>query len=207
MTKRQARAIEELSADFCIPVQDRELDLDELFGGRPVVAEIGFGNGEATAQIAEEHPEIGYLGIEVYSPGIGNLLHELRSRDIDNVRVVRGDAVRIFDRMVPPSSLSGVHVFFPDPWPKKRHHKRRLISPPTVSLIASRLKGGGYLYVVTDWQDYADRIHAVLEAEGSLENANDGFSPPAAWRPKTRFERKAQQAGRVVREVFFRRVS
>ena len=203
-TAAQRRAYDSLSGQFIVPFENREMDFAAVFGiGAPVIAEIGFGMGEATAIIAGTHPANNYLGIEVHRPGIGRLLWEIEQRSLSNIRIVEHDAVEVFEKMIPPHSLEGVHLFFPDPWPKKRHHKRRLVQRPFTDVLAARLKPGGYLYMVTDWEDYALWALAVLTATVGLVNTNDGFAPPQSWRPRTRFEAKGLEKNHEVRELFF----
>ncbi len=181
------------------------LDLDEVFGRKaPRVAEIGFGMGDATVEIAEANPGVDYLCIEVHRPGIGKLLMECERRGLGNVRVLEGDAIELLASRVPPDSLSGIHLFFPDPWPKKRHHKRRIVQPPFARLAASRLlPGEGCFHMATDWAEYAEDALAVLSAEPLLRNAAPGFFPRPAWRPMTKFESRALKDGRAVYDLRF----
>lgn len=185
---------------------ERRLDLGALFGGRPVVLEVGFGMGEATAEMAAATPDVGVLAADVHTPGQGNLLRLAEQRDLDNVRVANGDAVILLREMLAPGALSGIRVFFPDPWPKKRHHKRRLIQPEFVALAASRMAPGAVLHCATDWEPYAEQMLAVLSACPALENAtpNGGFAPRPADRPLTRFERQGLAKGHTVRDLLFR---
>jgi tRNA (guanine-N7-)-methyltransferase len=205
MTEAQERAIAELGPLYCIPFsQGSRLDAAALFGdGRPLVAEIGFGMGQATWRIALDNPGIGYLGIEVHAPGVGKLLSEIASRGIGNLRIVRHDAVEVLERMIAPSSLAGIHVFYPDPWPKKRHHKRRLVRNGISALLASRLAPGGYLYFVTDIEDYATWALGVLERTEGLRNKYALFAPRQEWRPETKFEARASRDGRGAWELVF----
>jgi tRNA (guanine-N7-)-methyltransferase len=203
----QARAHRELMPRYGIPYAAVPLDLDAAFGRRaPHILEIGFGMGETTAVIAAAHPENDYLGIEVHTPGVGSLLKRIAELGLANVRVVQHDAVEVLRDMIPPGSLAGCHVFFPDPWPKKRHHKRRLLQPALVALLASRLAPGGYLHVATDWEEYAVHALDVLRAEPLLENTADGFAPRPAARPETKFESRGLRLGHGVRDLVFRRV-
>lgn len=206
MSPGQRRAYERYRGRYCVPFHDRPLDFSELFPGfRDVTAEIGFGMGRATAEIAASNPETAYLGIEVHTPGVGKLLSLIAERGLRNVRIVEHDAVEVFSRMIPDGSLAGIHIFFPDPWPKKRHHKRRLISEDSIGLFLRALRPGGYIHLATDWQEYADRILEVLSAADGLENTACGFAPRPAWRPVTAFERKGTERGRPVREIIFRK--
>ncbi|MFP4509622.1 MAG: tRNA (guanosine(46)-N7)-methyltransferase TrmB [Spirochaetaceae bacterium] len=176
-------------------------------GGR-LILEIGFGMGHATARFAEAHPNDAILGIEVYPPGVGRLINDLEQNEIDNVRIVRADAVDVLSAWRTTCSIDAIHVFFPDPWPKKRHHKRRLVQASFLELARLRIRVGGYLYLVTDWEDYALHMRDIASGfEGfSIEDADaDGFSRPREWRPGTAFERKGLAKGHTVRELFLRR--
>lgn len=202
----QQRAYEALLPRFGIAYRPQPLDFAAVFGRRaPVVAEIGFGMGETTARIARENPGTDYLGIEVHSPCVGSLLKLLEEQELTNVRVVPHDAVEVLRDMVPPGSLSGIHIFFPDPWPKKRHHKRRIVQPAFAALAASRLAPGGTLHFATDWQDYAEQALAVLEATPGLENRAPGFAPRPPGRPETKFERRGLRLGHGVWDLLFHR--
>ena len=181
-------------------------DFDGAFGrSAPRILEIGFGMGETTAQIAAANPRFDYVGVEVHTPGVGGLLRLIEAQDLRNVRIIHHDAMEVVEHMVLPSSLAGVHVFFPDPWPKKRHHKRRLIQPAFAALLASRLHPGGYFHAATDWEEYATQILAVLSAEPLLENTAPGFAPRPDYRPRTRFESRGLRLGHAVRDIVFRR--
>ncbi len=205
MTPAQRRAYEDLRTDFVIPGGGR-LDLDRLFPGRPRrILEIGFGMGEATAAMAEANPDTGYIGMEVHPPGVGKLLWEIRRRGLRNLVILEEDAAVALESRIPDSSLDGIHIFFPDPWPKKRHHKRRLISPGFAATAAAKLRAGAYILVVTDWEDYAETILSVLGGVESLDNPHRGYAPPQSWRPRTAFESKGREAGREIREILFRK--
>jgi tRNA (guanine-N7-)-methyltransferase len=202
----QQRAYADLLPRWGVPYRPVHLDWPSLFGRvAPVVLEVGFGMGETTANIAAGNPAIDYLGIEVHAPGVGSLLRQVDERALTNVRVISHDAVEVLRHMVPPASLSGVHIFFPDPWPKKRHHKRRLIQPEFASLVASRLATGGYLHVATDWEDYALQVLEVLSRTKGLRNSAQGFAPRPATRPETKFERRGLKLGHGVWDVVFTR--
>jgi tRNA (guanine-N7-)-methyltransferase len=204
MSVAQRRSYETLSPDFCVPFAEAPLDFSRTFGNEnPVTVEIGFGMGVATAVIAQENPEKNYLGIEVHRPGIGRLLWEIESRGLTNIRIIEYDAVDVLGKMIGPASLGALHVFFPDPWPKKRHHKRRLIARPFTNLLAEKLCPRGYLYMVTDWADYGDWALAELSATAGLVNPHGGFAPPQDWRPRTKFEQKGIEKNHQVRELFF----
>jgi tRNA (guanine-N7-)-methyltransferase len=205
-TAAQARAQRELAPRYCIPFAAERLDLGRAFGRTaPKVLEIGFGMGETTAEIAAAHPATDYLGIEVHSPGVGSLLNRIEALGLGNVRIIQHDAVEVLEHMITPEALDGVHLFFPDPWPKKRHHKRRLVQAPFVRLLVSRMKRGAYVHAATDWEDYAHQILAVLAAESALENAAAGFAPRPASRPQTKFERRGVGLGHRVWDAVFRK--
>ena len=207
-TAAQRRARETLLPRLGIPYAPALLDLDRAYGrAAPKVLEIGFGMGETTARIASQHPERDFLGIEVYGPGVGGLLKRVTELGLTNVRVIQHDAAEVLRDMIAPAALDGVHVYFPDPWPKKRHHKRRLLQPPFVALLASRMKAGAYLHVATDWEDYARQILDVLSAEPLLANTCGGFAPRPDWRPQTKFESRGLRLGHRVWDVVFRRVA
>ena len=206
MSKGQQRAYDSLLPQLGLRYQPEVQDLDAAFGRRaPKVVEIGFGMGGATADIAQARPDTDYLGIEVHGPGVGSLLKLVDERQLSNVRVIQHDAVEVFTHMLAPASLDGVHVFFPDPWHKKRHNKRRLIQPPFVALLASRIKPGGYLHLATDWEDYAIQMLDVLSQEPSLENTADGYAPRPDYRPLTKFEQRGLRLGHGVWDLVFRR--
>jgi tRNA (guanine-N7-)-methyltransferase len=205
-TAAQARAREVLAPVYGIPFAPEPLDLERAFGrAAPKVLEIGFGMGETTAAIAAAHPETDYLGVEVHSPGVGSLLNRIEALRLANVRVIQHDAVEVLEHMIAPAVLDGVHLFFPDPWPKKRHHKRRLVQAPFARLLASRMKRGAYLHAATDWEDYAHQILAVLAGEPGLENTAAGFAPRPESRPQTKFERRGVGLGHRVWDVVFRK--
>jgi tRNA (guanine-N7-)-methyltransferase len=179
-----------------------------LFGNAfPLVIEIGFGMGTATAAIAGQNPGINYLGIEVHRPGIGRLLWEIEKRELKNIRIMEGDAVELLEHRIREKSVSAFHIFFPDPWPKRRHFKRRLITRPFTDLLASRLIPGGYIYMVSDWAEYGDWALSELSATGGLENKYRAFAEPQAWRPRTEFERKGIAGKREIRELLFIRTT
>jgi tRNA (guanine-N7-)-methyltransferase len=206
VTDAQRRARDELMPRFGIPYSREPLDLEGVFGrAAPKILEIGFGMGETTARIATDHPGIDYLGIEVHSPGVGSLLKRAAELGVDNLRVIQHDAVEVIEHMIAPASLDGVHIFFPDPWPKKRHHKRRLIQPKFIALLASRMKAGAYVHVATDWEDYARQILEVLSNEPLLANTVEGYAPRPAHRPLTKFENRGLKLGHSVWDVLFRR--
>jgi tRNA (guanine-N7-)-methyltransferase len=203
----QQRAFAELMPRFGLAFRREPLDFAAVFGRTaPVIAEVGFGMGETTARIAAENPSNDYLGIEVHSPGVGSLLRQIGEGELGNIRIVQHDAVEVMRDMVPPGSLAAIHVFFPDPWPKKRHHKRRLLQPAFAELAASRLVAGGVLHVATDWQEYAQQVLEVLDATPALGNTAAGFAARPAWRPETKFERRGLKLGHAVWDLVFSRV-
>ncbi len=204
LSPAQARALEELGPRFCIPYVREVLDFDQAFGRRaPTILEIGFGMGETTAAIAAAMPQSNFIGVEVHTPGVGSLLKQIGEQGLQNLRLIQHDAFEVVSHMIAPASLTGVHVFFPDPWHKARHNKRRLIQAPFVELLASRLAPGGYLHCATDWQDYAEQMLAVLTAEPSLRNKAAGYAPRPEYRPMTKFERRGLRLGHGVWDVVF----
>ena len=206
MGSGQQRAVQELGPRFCVPYQAAPADWAALFGrDAPRVLEIGFGMGQATAQIAAARPDLDFIGVEVHAPGVGALLREIGERGLGNLRIVQHDAVEVLREMVTPASLAGVHVFFPDPWHKKRHHKRRLIQPAFVELLASRLAPGGWLHCATDWQDYAEQMLQVLGDCPALLNTAEGYAPQPELRPLTKFEARGLKLGHGVWDLLFRR--
>ncbi len=202
----QARALEQLGPRFCLPYQKSVLDIDASFGRTaPAILEIGTGMGDATAHIAALLPEKNFIGVEVHTPGIGSLLKLIGENSLDNLRLIQHDAVEVVTHMLAPDSLAGVHVFFPDPWHKARHNKRRLIQSPFVELLVSRISPGGYLHCATDCEDYAVQMLEVLNAEQQLKNTADGFSSRPDYRPLTKFENRGIQLGHGVWDLVFTR--
>jgi tRNA (guanine-N7-)-methyltransferase len=200
----QQRALNALGPKFLLPFGPQVPDWNSIFGREaPRVVEIGFGMGGPTAEVAASHPAQDFIGIEVHEPGVGALLKLVGERALGNVRIVQHDAVEVLQQMIAPASLAGVHVWFPDPWHKKRHHKRRLIQPPFVALLASRLAPGGYLHCATDWQPYAEQMLEVLGAEPALANSVDGYAPRPEWRPLTKFEQRGLNLGHGVWDLVF----
>lgn len=206
MTDAQRDARERLLSQFGLPYTGRPLELDAVFGRRaPRILEIGFGMGETTAEIAANHPQIDYLGLEVHGPGVGSLLRQIEARELSNIRIIQHDAVEVATSMIPADSLSGIHVFFPDPWPKKRHHKRRIVQVPFMRLLASRLVRDGYLHLATDWQEYAEWMLEILAQVPDLRNTSPGYAPRPDYRPLTKFERRGLRLGHVVHDIVYRR--
>jgi tRNA (guanine-N7-)-methyltransferase len=204
MSDAQKRCRETLGPRFCIPFVREFADIKQIFGNdNPLIIEIGFGMGTATAEIAEANLEKNYLGIEVHRPGIGRLLWEIEKRQLRNIRIIEHDGVEVLEKMIPPGAAAGFHVFFPDPWPKKRHHKRRLITRPFTELLREKLAPAGYFYMVTDWADYGEWALAELSATPGLTNPFGGYASPQNWRPQTKFERKGLDKKHEVRELYF----
>jgi tRNA (guanine-N7-)-methyltransferase len=200
----QARALETLGPQFLLPFTKEPLDAAQAFGrSAPTVLEIGFGMGDTTSHIARAMPEKNFIGVEVHTPGVGSLLKQIGEQEIGNLRLIQHDAVEVLNHMIAPASLAGVHVFFPDPWHKARHNKRRLIQSPFVKLLADRLAPGGYLHCATDWQEYAEQMLEVLSAEPGLQNSADGYAPQPAYRPLTKFENRGLRLGHGVWDLVF----
>jgi tRNA (guanine-N7-)-methyltransferase len=206
MSPAQHRAVDDLLPRYGLPFSAAIVDWTRVFGRvAPVVLEIGSGMGETTAAIAAAHPDVDFAAVEVHLPGVGSLLARIESQALSNVRVIRHDAVDVVSTMIAPASLSAIHVFFPDPWPKKRHHKRRLLKAPFVHALADRLAPGGYLHIATDWAPYADDVLATLSSEALLANTADGYAARPPWRPQTKFERRGLSLGHAVFDLVFRR--
>jgi tRNA (guanine-N7-)-methyltransferase len=207
MSEAQHRFLDEMMPKVGLPFRPEPVDLAQVFGRKaPHIVEIGFGMGQATAQIAQARPDDDFVGIEVHAPGVGSLCKLIDEGGITNLRIVQHDAVEVLRDMIPEASLAGVHIYFPDPWPKKRHHKRRLVQGPFVKLIASRLAPGGYLHCATDWEEYAQQMLEVLSAEPQLANTAEGFAPKPDYRPLTKFENRGIKLGHGVWDVVFRKV-
>lgn len=207
MTAAQQRDYKDLAQLWCIPYEQKKLNYVEIFGNtNPVTIEIGFGMGVATAEIAAAHPEINYIGIEVHTPGVGRLLGEIKSRGLKNLYIIQYDALEVLEDMITDESVSAFHIFFPDPWPKKKHHKRRLVKRPNTELFAKKLLSNGYVYMVTDWLEYAESALEELTQTPSLKNKYDGFAEHQTWRPETKFEHKGIAAERVISELFFTKI-
>ncbi len=206
MTPRQQGALATLWSRFGVEVPCGQLDFNTLFGrDAPVIVEIGFGMGQALLALAQQNPENNYLGIEVHRPGVGLLLANLAEHNLCNVRIMMADANEIFGASIPPSSLEAVLLFFPDPWPKKRHQKRRLVQPAFVSRVVDKLRVGGYFHMATDWENYAEQMLAVASNCAALDNAalEGQFIPRPATRPVTKFERRGQKLGHGVWDLLF----
>jgi tRNA (guanine-N7-)-methyltransferase len=206
MSPAQQRALDTLLPKYGIAFRPALLDFAAAFGRiAPVIVEIGFGMGETTAALAAANAQWDFLGLEVHGPGVGALLNRIDAAGLTNLRVIRHDAVEVVAQMIPEGSLAGVHVYFPDPWPKKRHHKRRLLQAPFVHALALRIAPGGYLHVATDWEPYAAEMLATLGAESLLVNTARDYVPRPAYRPLTKFERRGIRLGHGVWDIVFRR--
>lgn len=207
ISSAQQRAFDTLMDVYGVVYAPHPLNLDELFGRpAPKILEIGFGMGETTAQIAAANPDKDYLGVEVHTPGVGGLLKLVEAIGLSNVRVIQHDVVEVLHNMIVDELLDGAHVFFADPWPKKRHHKRRLVQPEFIKLLARKLKAGAYLHLATDWQDYAEWMLEVLRNEPLLANTTQGYTPRPGHRPETKFEKRGLRLGHGVWDLVFKRV-
>ena len=207
MTAKQTRGLAAGMARHGVTYALSTIDFVQAFGrSGPTVLEIGFGMGVSTADIATAQPDTNFIAVEVHPPGVGNLCNLLDEHALTNVRVIDHDAVDVLAHMISAQSLAGVHIYFPDPWHKARHNKRRLVKPPLVALIASRLATGGYLHLATDWVPYAEQMLEVLCAEPLLANTSDAYAKRPAWRPETKFERRGIKLGHEVRDLLFLRV-
>lgn len=176
---------------------------DILNAKAPFIIEIGFGMGQATVQIAKSQNETAFLGIEVHAPGVGKVLAEIKAQELNNLKLIKYDAIEVLSNMIGDKSIDGFNIFFPDPWPKKRHHKRRLINEPFIKLLLLKLKAGGYIYFVTDWEDYAENCLELFNKEKMMYNKYESWAPRQEWRPITKFEKRAIREGRAIRELFF----
>ena len=195
-TPAQSRALETLYPRYSIPFPDGKTASE-----KPLVLEIGSGMGETTVEIAKAHPEVDFVAVEVHGPGVGSLLNAIEKNQLGNLRVIRHDAIEVLERMVANGSLAGIHLFFPDPWPKKRHHKRRLVQPAFAALAARKLAPGGVIHAATDWPDYGEWMAQVFSRETLLEKAEKGITD----KPVTKFEARGRRLGHPIRELFYRR--
>lgn len=201
-TPAQQRALAELLPKYGLPFTGQPIASQDVFGRKaPLVLEIGSGMGETTATIAAAHPDADFIAVEVHGPGVGSLLNRISAAELKNLRVVRHDAVEVLQHMIPDAALAAIHLFFPDPWPKKRHHKRRLVQPGFAALAARKLAPGGTLHAATDWPEYAEHMHRVFSGEASLQAADAGF----VQRPATKFETRGKRLGHPIRDLYFRR--
>jgi tRNA (guanine-N7-)-methyltransferase len=211
MGSGQQKALDELGPLYVLPYRPVELNLETAFQRNTAhqaekILEIGFGMGAATAEIAANHPEKDYLGLEVHTPGVGALLKQIGEQNLTNLRIIQHDAVEVMQHMIPNASLDGIHIYFPDPWHKSKHHKRRLIQPGFVALLVQKLKPGAYLHLATDWDDYAQQMLSVLSAELQLKNTVTDFAPRPEFRPLTKFEQRGLRLGHGVWDLVFRRI-
>lgn len=208
LTKGQERALETGWPVFGLDYVPALLEFTQTFGRADSkrVLEIGFGMGDATAKIAQTLPDYDFLAVEVHTPGVGSLLKLMQEGDIQNIRIIQHDAVEVLHNMVPDNSLDGVHIFFPDPWHKKRHHKRRLIQAEFVKLLCTKLKVGAYIHVATDWQEYAEWVLEVLNSENTLKNTASDYAEKPSYRPLTKFEHRGIKLGHGVWDLVFTRV-
>lgn len=206
MSKRQQQALETWLSHYELPRSTTVWPLDQVFGRQAeTVVEIGFGMGSTLFQMAEQQPDVNFIGIEVHRAGVGSLVASLHEHEINNVRIAAFDAVEVFDHCISDNALKGVQIFFPDPWPKKRHQKRRLINPDFVKKLVAKLKPGGFLHCATDWEDYAEQMLEVLNSESSLVNQDvkGGFVPRPTARPLTKFEQRGTKLGHAVWDLMF----
>jgi tRNA (guanine-N7-)-methyltransferase len=209
ISSAQERAVEEIFPKYQV-IYDPNTKISSalLFGNdQPLVLEIGCGMGETTAAIAQEHPEVNFVGCEVFVAGVGALSKRIEEMELKNVRLFRHDAVEVVRDMISPDSLSGVHIYFPDPWRKARHHKRRLVAQPFINMLASKIRPGGYLHCATDWENYAEQMMEVLSGEPLLQNAHEGFAPeprnPITFRPTTKFNERGNRLGHGCWDLIF----
>jgi tRNA (guanine-N7-)-methyltransferase len=202
-TPAQKRALDELFPQYGVPFSQERIDAERLFRRRaPLVLEIGSGMGETTAALAVEHPELDFIAIEVHGPGVGSLLNRVQHDQLRNLRIIRHDAIEVLEHMIADSTLAAVHLFFPDPWPKKRHHKRRMVQPAFVALIARKLAPGGVFHAATDWPDYARQMEELLSSDKHFRRATGGL----VARPQTKFEHRGIKLGHPIEDLCFRRV-
>lgn len=204
MTDGQRRNYENFSKKWCIPYSEKKIDFTVLFkNNSPVIIEIGFGMGTATAQIAEDNPDKNYLGIEVFKAGVGKLLGEIEEKKLNNLRIIEHDAIQVLENMINDECIDGFHIFFPDPWQKKRNHKRRLVRRPRTDLLSRKLKKGSYIYMVTDWENYAEDAFEQLSETPNLKSKYEKFAPSQSWRPTTKFEKKGLKKEHIINELIF----
>lgn len=206
-SKTQKQLYQRLYPKYCIKLSDEKLDFEKLFENtNETIIEIGFGSGEATAQIAFKNPNKNYLGIEVFQTGVARLLAKIEKNSIENIRIIEDDAMQVLDNMISDFSVSAFHIFFPDPWQKKRHHKRRIMQAEKIDLMCKKLTLGGYIYFVTDWKEYADSSLVEFEKVSTLKNCYASFAPKQIWRPETNFEKKAILAKRNIYELIYKKI-
>lgn len=207
ITPGQQHALDTLKSKWAIEYQPKPLNFDDIYGRQaPTILEIGFGMGETTHKICLARPNDNFLGVEVFNAGVGSMLNYIESSSLKNMRIIQHDAVDVVNHMIPPESLAGIHIYFPDPWRKKRHYKRRLIQSPFVTLLAKCLHAGGYLHCATDWQNYAEQMLHVLGAEPLLKNTTHGYAPKPDYRPQTKFETRGFRLGHDSWDLIFTKV-
>lgn len=206
ITPGQQDALDRLLPRWSIPYRPQQLNMAQAFGRpAPTILEIGFGMGETTEKIATARPDDNFLGVEVFNAGVGAMLKRIDTSGLQNIRIIQHDAVEVARDMIAPDSLAGVHIYFPDPWPKSRHHKRRLIQTPFIELLVSRIAPGGYIHCATDWENYAEQMLAVLSAEPALVNTSQDYAPRPDYRPQTKFETRGLRLGHGVWDLIFTR--
>ena len=207
LSAAQEHALTHYRNDYCIELTNSCVVYEDIFHNKnPVIIEIGFGMGHATIELAEKFPNYNFLGIEVHTPGVGKVLDEIHKRKLENLKILQADAVDVLEKMIPLNSVAGFHIFFPDPWPKKKHHKRRLLQLEFVQKLTLRLCAGGYLYSATDWEEYAEQMLKVVSEEPLLLNPFNDFASNIDWRPKTSFERKGEAKQHQIREVWAEKI-
>ena len=204
LTKHQAEGIRLLSALHAIPFRDNNLSWDKIFSNKgKKIIEIGFGMGHTTIEIAETLTDSNFIAIDVHSPGVGNLLNKIKENELENLKIIQHDAVEVLEKMVIDESLDAIHIFFPDPWHKKRHNKRRLIQNSFLELISRKLKKDGYIHIATDWEDYADWIVGIFKKNKKYRSKNSDFSKKPSYRPKTKYENRGINLGHQVWDIIF----
>ena len=207
MTESQQHEYDTQKDVWCLPVTSEILNYQDIFkNSNDVIIEIGFGMGHATIGIAKDNPSTNYLGLEVHRPGVGRVLREIKDNELKNLYIVEWDAVEVLKTMIPDTSVAGFHIFFPDPWPKKKHHKRRLMQKAFIEILSSKLKKEGYIYMATDWEPYAYSALEELQHVNTIKNEYEEFAQPQSWRPTTNFERKGKKANRAIYELFFKKI-
>ncbi|AXA33303.1 tRNA (guanosine(46)-N7)-methyltransferase TrmB [Francisella adeliensis] len=207
VTKKQQQALDNYADKHAIKYSEKKLNFNELFGNtNPVILEIGFGMGGSLVQMALESPEKNYFGVEVHQAGVGNILYEIEHQNINNLKIMSYDAVEILTKMIDDGTLSGVQIYFPDPWHKKKHNKRRLVNQDNLDLFAKKLKKGGVLHYASDWLPYAEDVLDLLEKDKNYQNLHNGYAPRPEWRPLTKFEKRGQNLGHTISDILFEKV-
>ncbi|MCL4113116.1 UNVERIFIED_CONTAM: hypothetical protein GTU68_044210 [Idotea baltica] len=207
VTKKQQQALDNYADKHAIKYSEKKLNFNELFGNtNPVILEIGFGMGGSLVQMALENPEKNYFGIEVHQAGVGNILYEIEHQDINNLKIMSYDAVEILTKIIDDEALSGVQIYFPDPWHKKKHNKRRLVNQDNLDLFAKKLKKGGVLHYASDWLPYAEDVLDLLEKDKNYQNLHNGYAPRPEWRPLTKFEKRGQNLDHTISDILFEKV-